>query len=108
MVDVRCRGVPGAHEPAATGADESVKLPPLRPQSIDRGAWQFGKDRVGLAREEELDLWERPQFRFEILCHLVGVGGVSQPGAVLEHPDPGGGNEAHFTGELAALLAAVI
>ncbi len=38
----------------------------------------------------------------------VGVGGVAQPGAVLEHADPGGGEEAHLRGELAGLLAAVV
>src|SRR5437868_5432349 len=33
---------------------------------------------------------------------------MSQPRAVLQHSDPGRGQEAHFGGELAALFAAIL
>ena len=37
----------------------------------------------------------------------VGVLGIAQPCARLEHADPGGGEEAHLRRELAGLLAAI-
>src|SRR5204863_9737135 len=38
----------------------------------------------------------------------VGVASVPQPRAVLQHADPGSGEEAHLGRELAGLFAAVI
>ena len=40
------------------------------------------------------------------LGHGVGVATVLEPGAVLEHADPGSGEETHLGGELAGLFAA--
>ena len=42
------------------------------------------------------------------LGHRVGVGGVPEPDAVLEHPEPGSRYEAHLGAELAALFGAVV
>src|SRR5205823_285179 len=77
-------------------------------QSLDHARRDSGEQTVALDRVRDFDLRQLPKRRFEATRHDVGVLGVAQPAAVLEHSDPGGGEKSHFRSELAALFAAII
>lgn len=65
------------------------------------------KNRIGLDRIEDLDLGYGAQEVFEKLGAAAGMGGPLEPSARGEHFPPRRGEETHFRGELAGLLAAV-
>ena len=67
---------------------------------------QLGENTVGLPGKEQVHPGNPPQLRFQKGRHGVGVPGMPQPGAVLEHAHPGRAQEPHFGGELAGLFAA--
>ncbi len=108
MANVVLGGVPGADEAAVVEADEGIEHPALVEEGLDGVGGELEEDHVGLARVEEAEAGDGGQLGFEEGGHAVGVGGVAEPGLVLEHADPGGGEEPHFRGELAGLFAAVI
>ena len=103
---IRFGGVPGAHQAAAAAADEVVKDPAFVPEGADGGFGDFGEDGVGVAGEKDFDFGNLRELIVEELGHGVGVAAVFEPRAVLEHADPGSGEETHFGGELAGLFAA--
>src|SRR5439155_21866649 len=108
FVDVGFGGVPGAHEAAAALTNEIVKHPAAVPEGINDLTLQFDEDGVRLAREKDFHFGQIADGLLEVFGHRIGVAGVPQPCAILQHTNPGSGEKAHLRSELAGLLATVI
>lgn len=101
-------GVPGTHETCTADADEGVEHPSSATQGFQHHGWQFHEDAVGLYRKHQLDFRNIVDQLCQQPSAAVGVGGVFQPGAGFQQPDPGCRKETHLGCELSGLLAAIL
>src|SRR5271170_3447140 len=107
FVDAGELRVPGEHE-AGSAPDEVVEPPATLAEALQYFIRSQQEDGIGIDRRCDLYPWNIGDLLGEVARAKIRVGGIPQPGSVLEHSRPWSGEKAHLRRQLTRLLAAIV